>query len=91
MIVIDASAMVELLLGTETGERIESRVFEGPASRHVPRLVDIEVLQVLRRLARSRAITAARASAAVEDLGVFPCKRHGHAALLDRGSNSGTT
>lgn len=83
MIVVDASAMVELLLGTDLGRRIDERVMAAPA-RHAPYLVDIEVVQVLRRFVLSKQLSSGRAAEAIEDLAVFPMQRHPHASLLER-------
>src|SRR5687768_4352126 len=52
MIVIDASAMAELLLQTGLGSRVEARLFQGDESFHAPHLLDVEVTQALRRLVR---------------------------------------
>lgn len=82
MIVVDASAMVELLLGTEIGKKVDERVMQ--AKRHAPHLLDIEVVQVFRRFVHSRQLTAERASAAIDDLVRFPVQRHPHAGLLER-------
>ncbi len=83
MIVVDASAMVELLLDTEIGRRVDEQVL-GVAARHAPHLLDIEVTQVLRRFVLAGQVSAARAHAAIEDLTTFPIARHGHASLLER-------
>lgn len=83
MIVVDASAMVELLLDTELGRRIDDRIMAADA-RHAPHLIDAEVAQVLRRFVMSRQITAARGSEALEDLMLMPLRRHAHTSLLDR-------
>ena len=40
--VIDASAAVELLLGTRAGRRLLDRV-EGGVPAHAPQLIDIEI------------------------------------------------
>ena len=47
--VLDASAVVELVLGTRSGMEILGRVSDPQLSLHSPELVDIEVLSVLRR------------------------------------------
>lgn len=65
-IVIDASAVVELLLGGAGAARIEPIVVDVPLI--APDLVNPEVLQSLRRLQRSGRLSAARASTAVQRL-----------------------
>ena len=59
MIVVDASAIAELLLRTATGLRVEKKLFNKAESLHAPHLLDIEVLQVLRRSLRSGDMTIA--------------------------------
>jgi len=49
MIVPDASTVVEVLLQTERGRRLETRLFAPEETRHVPHLLDIEVAHALRR------------------------------------------
>ncbi|MCC6784352.1 MAG: type II toxin-antitoxin system VapC family toxin [Planctomycetes bacterium] len=83
MIVIDASAMVELLLCTDLGGMVKGRLASG-APRHAPHLLDTEVAQVLRRFVRQKSIAADRARLAIEDLRAFPLRRHGHVVLLER-------
>ena len=83
MIVVDASAMVELLLDTEVGRRVDERVL-GAAARHAPHLLDIEVTQVMRRFVLARQVSEVRAREAIDDLVSFPIVRHGHASLLER-------
>lgn len=83
MIVIDASAMIELLLDTELGRAVGERVF-AENSRHVPHLLDIEVAQVMRRYVSAHQLKALRALEAIEDLSEFPLTRHAHTVLLER-------
>jgi predicted nucleic acid-binding protein len=49
VIVLDASTLVELLLGTEHGRRVAARIADPTLGLHVPHLADIEVAQTLRR------------------------------------------
>jgi predicted nucleic acid-binding protein len=48
---IDASAVLEFLLQTSTGVRVEARLFRNEEEFHAPHLVD-EVIHGLRRLVR---------------------------------------
>ncbi len=50
MIVVDASALLEFLLQTPLGTRVEARLFRDQEEFHVPQLADVEVTQGLRRL-----------------------------------------
>ena len=84
MIVVDASAVLELLLRTDKGIKVQERVLDPDESRHAPHLIDIEVTQTLRRLVSLRQITAARGKQALEDHGALEIKRAEHKDLLER-------
>ncbi|MBL8138407.1 MAG: type II toxin-antitoxin system VapC family toxin [Acidobacteria bacterium] len=84
MIVLDASAVVELVLATSAGRTVAMRISNPALSLHAPHLLDVEVAQALRRCAASRLIdegVAAHALAALHDLDL---ERHPHDALLER-------
>lgn len=84
MIVVDASAAVELLLGTARGAAVAERIFAPAETLHAPELLDLEVAQVLRRYERAGLLDEARAEAALRDLGDLPLERYGHRLLLPR-------
>ena len=84
MTVVDASALLELLLQTPRGARVESRLFGDGDELHAPHLVDVEVVQALRRLVRLREVSSGRADEAIADLGDLDLHRHAHVDLLDR-------
>lgn len=84
MIVMDASAVLELLLGTAPGRRVAAHLSASDQTLHAPALVDVEVLHVLRRLTRSRALTPAEAETALTDLAALDLERHDHQPLLRR-------
>ena len=84
MIVVDASAMLEFLLQTPLGTRVEARLFRDGEEFHSPHLVDVEVTQGLRRLVRSGEVTAARAAEAIADLVDLDLHRHAHLDSLTR-------
>ena len=84
MIVIDASVVIEILLGTPHGRRFESELHERATSWNVPHLLDSETLQVLRSLVRARQLNPDRAAVAVQDLGHLDLVRHAHADLSSR-------
>jgi len=84
VIVLDASAAVDWLLQTPAGRRIEQRIYSGNESLHTPHLLDLEVAQVLRRLARERKVQSDRADEAVRDLEDLPITRYPHFVLLPR-------
>ena len=85
MIVIDASALIEVLLDVtpEAGKiaRLLSRQGNGI---HVPHLLDLEVTQVLRRRVLARLIPEWRCAEALEDLSRLGALRHPHSFLLPR-------
>ena len=84
MIVLDASALVELLLGTSLGRSIATRIADPEVSLHAPHLADVEVAQALRRYVREGELDAGSAALALEDLRALDVQRHSHEALLDR-------
>ncbi len=84
MIVVDASAILELLLQTDLGTRVERRIYRKVEDLHAPHLLDVEVLSALRRLVRSGQVTAERAEEAIEDLALVRIVRHGHVDLATR-------
>lgn len=84
MIVVDASAIAELLLQTELGARVERRLLREYDHLHAPHLLDVEVLSALRRLVHARQVTTERADQAIGDLGLLRISRHGHVDLLGR-------
>lgn len=84
MIVVDASAVVEMLLGGARGRRAEETLLERDERAQAPALLDPEVVQALRRLAAAGVVTDARARAAVAILGELPVTRHVMTPLLPR-------
>jgi predicted nucleic acid-binding protein len=84
VIVVDASAMSELLLQTELGRRVEARVLHREDALHAPHLLDVEVVQALRRFVRKGDIDSLRAHEAIEDLALLDMVRHSHRELLGR-------
>ena len=72
-VVIDASALVELLLQTKKATNVEAAIAD--REMFAPSLIDIEVLSVLRRLVLQGRITGARGDAAVSDLRSAPIQR----------------
>jgi predicted nucleic acid-binding protein len=85
VIVLDASAVIEVLLDTDLGRRIEQQVW-GDLRRtpNAPHLLDVEVMQVVGRLVRSKHLEADAAAAIVDDLRNLDLVRHSHVDLLDR-------
>ena len=84
MIVVDASALLEFLLQTSVGIRVEARLFRDQDEFHSPHLADVEVTQGLRRLVRTGEVSPTRAAEALADLADFDLHRHPHLDLLAR-------
>jgi predicted nucleic acid-binding protein len=84
MLVVDASAVAELLLARPPAARIERLIASHAYELHAPQLLDIEVLSALRRLVRTGEATTARASEAVTDLVELSIERYPHDILVSR-------
>jgi predicted nucleic acid-binding protein len=84
LIVIDASAMIELLLRTPRAQALETRLSVSGLSLHAPHLIDIETASALRRLANIGAVTEERGRIALERLGQTPLIRYPHEQLMLR-------
>ena len=84
MIVLDASALLELLLVTDKGGEVAERIAAPEETLHAPHLIDLEVAQVLRRYVARRQLDEVRASQALEDLRDLDLNRYPHDVLLGR-------
>lgn len=84
MIVLDTSAAIDWLLQTPAGQRIEQRIYARQETLHSVHLLDVEFVQVLRRLVRERMLTPGRAEQAMEDMLALRVTRHAPALLLRR-------
>jgi predicted nucleic acid-binding protein len=84
MIVVDASAVIEILLRPERNRLLLARVLDPGQSLVAPHILDLEVTQVLRRYATGREISASRAEAAFEDYRDLRISRYPHTPLLSR-------
>jgi predicted nucleic acid-binding protein len=84
VIVLDASAAVEIILQTQVGVALSGRLLTPESALHAPHLLDVEVAQVLRRFTRHGEVPAERARQALEDLADLPIERYPHEMLLPR-------
>jgi predicted nucleic acid-binding protein len=84
VIVLDACAVVELLLRTPAGSRVEHRIYAKTELLHAPHLLDVEVAQVIIRLAAARIIAPARGAITLRYLTDMSIIRHSHSVLLER-------
>jgi predicted nucleic acid-binding protein len=82
--VLDASLVVEVILRTPLGIRHADRVLDANDPLHVPHLLDVEAVQVLRRLTLASELAAERAEQALNVLTDLPLVRHDHTPLIDR-------
>jgi predicted nucleic acid-binding protein len=80
--VIDAGALVELLLRTLRAEAVQAAIDDRRLV--APAVIDAEILAALRGLERNHAVTPARAAVAVEDLRDAPVERYALEPLLER-------
>lgn len=84
MIVIDASAALELLLGSRAGFLVIERTLGRHETLHAAHLLDLEVVQVLRRYVRESELSVGRAEQALEDLADLPLDRYPHEPFIGR-------
>jgi predicted nucleic acid-binding protein len=84
VIVLDASAAVDWLLQTSAGKNIEKRIYLRNETLHAPHLFDLEVTQVLRRLALQGLIPVQRIDEAIRDLLDLRLTRYPHGMLVPR-------
>jgi predicted nucleic acid-binding protein len=80
-LVIDASAMVDLLVGSPHSEPIQQRVYGHEL--HVPAHFDAEVLSALGRLQRTGILTTRQVTPRIDRLATAPIERHLLAPLLN--------
>jgi predicted nucleic acid-binding protein len=84
MIVVDASAVLDVLLRTPAAKAVEKWLFDPEQTLHAPHLLDVEVAQVIRRYAARGEIDNDRGRAALADLSDLPLYRYPHDFLLPR-------
>ncbi len=84
MIVIDASALIEVLLVTEVGARVRARLFREEEKLHAPHLLDLEIVHVLRRGCLIGELQPSRAAEALADMNGLRIVRHPHEPYVPR-------
>lgn len=84
MVVVDASALVDLLLAQPAAEALADLIFGAGDVIAAPHLIDPEVLQTLRRLLRVGEIDAYQADAALELFPYIVIERHPHHMFRQR-------
>ncbi len=84
MIVVDASALADLLLRTpRLSERVAAELRAGGFPQTLD-LADVEVVSALRRKVRRGELELPRVEEALDDLGSLPVRRHRAAPLRGR-------
>ena len=84
MIVVDASALIDLILSEPARGSLRDLLSGREQDLHAPEILDLEVLNVLRRLEREGHVGPRRGDRARIDLADAPILRHSHRLLLDR-------
>jgi predicted nucleic acid-binding protein len=84
VIVLHASVVLEVLLRMPAGVAPEERLFSPGETLHAPRLLDVEVAQVLRRYALAGEVAPKRCREALEHLAGFALTRYPHDFLIPR-------
>jgi len=84
VIVVDASAALEVLLRTPLARIAERRLLDPRQTLHAPHLIDLEIAQVLRRYCAVGDLTGRRAREALADFVDLPVTRYPHQPFLDR-------
>lgn len=79
-LVLDASAAVEALLGTDLGVKVRERM--RGHRLHAPAHLDAEVLSALGRLYRAGELPSSGVAKALGELATAPIRRHPLASLL---------
>lgn len=83
MLVVDASAIVDLLLEQPANAVLVKRLTSAE-ELHAPHLLDVEVLSVIRRLCLNGSLSGDAATAAVHNFKLLPISRYPHEPFLDR-------
>ena len=81
MIVIDASAVLEILSRTTKGVELEVALLD--RDLHAPHLIDLEVLNAVRRWERTGVIGPAEATAILNAFLAVRITRYSHTPLID--------
>lgn len=83
MLVIDATALFEVVAGTATGVAVRHRV-DGEVEHAAPHLVDAEVLAAITTHERTGGLDPTAAALAAEELRRWPARRWSHRPFLQR-------
>ncbi|WP_407559999.1 type II toxin-antitoxin system VapC family toxin [Streptomyces sp. 184] len=84
MIVVDSSAVIDLLVDSGPRGKAAARHLAGESLLSAPYLIDTEVASVLMRLERAGMLAGDKTTRAVTDYRSLPIRRHEHLPLLER-------
>lgn len=84
MIVVDASLVIDVLIAREEGEVAFGRLSQAGGALVAPEILDLELLQVLRRMVNSGRLDLRDAEAGLETLSDLNIERFPHGVLTDR-------
>jgi predicted nucleic acid-binding protein len=82
LIVLDASALVEVILRRPGADAIQAFMFAKDVSLHAPHFLDLEVTHVIRRFAACGEIGQDRAVAGLDDLADLQMTKYPHVNLI---------
>lgn len=82
VVVVDSSAILNVLLGSRSAPALRKRFLADGEKLQAPHLIDLEVMQVLRRHARFGDLDVARARIAIDHHQQLRIQRHPHEPFL---------
>ncbi len=83
MLIVDASCLYEVVADTERAGVVRARL-AADDDHAAPHVIDVEVLNVIRRDHRLGKLDRTAADQAIADLRDWPGERYGHRNLIDR-------
>ncbi|MBI1239008.1 MAG: PIN domain-containing protein [Alphaproteobacteria bacterium] len=84
MIVIDASLALDIAVVTADGARVRETLSAAGQALAAPEVIELEILQALRRLVRQKTITSSRARTALGLFAALEIERYSHVPLRPR-------
>ena len=84
MIVLDASAAIELVMNTGAAKQINDRIAGEPEAIQVPHLIDVELIHVIRRFVMRDVIGVSRGEMAIRLWRLLDLERHEHEPFIPR-------
>lgn len=83
MLIVDATCLYEVVVDGTSSEAVRARL-AADDDLAAPHLIDVEVLNMIRRHALSGSLDPTAAALAVDDLRTWPGERYGHRSLIER-------